>query len=62
VVRNAVSLGGDADTLACITGSIAHAFYQNIPEEIIKQVVLRLPDEFVDVITCFDERFAGEEE
>ncbi len=31
-VRNAVSLGGDADTLACITGGIAQAFYGGIPE------------------------------
>ena len=30
-VRNAVSLGGDTDTMACISGSIAEAFYQNSP-------------------------------
>ena len=33
-VRNAVSLGGDADTLACIAGGIAEAFYREIPEHI----------------------------
>ena len=33
-VRNAVSLGGDADTIACIAGGIAEAFYKDIPEEI----------------------------
>ena len=33
-VRNAVSLGGDADTMACIAGGIAEAYYKNIPEEI----------------------------
>jgi len=33
-VRNAISLGGDSDTLACITGGIAEAFYGGIPEEI----------------------------
>lgn len=33
-VRNAVSLGGDADTMACIAGGIAEAFYRNIPEHI----------------------------
>lgn len=33
-VRNAVSLGGDADTMACIAGGIAEAFYKYIPEHI----------------------------
>lgn len=33
-VRNAVSLGGDADTLACIAGGIAEAFYHEIPKHI----------------------------
>jgi ADP-ribosylglycohydrolase len=33
-VRNAVSLGGDADTMACIAGGIAEAFYNDIPGEI----------------------------
>lgn len=33
-VRNAVSLGGDADTMACIAGGIAEAFYKEIPENI----------------------------
>lgn len=33
-VRNAVSLGGDADTMACIAGGIAEAFYKDIPEHI----------------------------
>lgn len=33
-VRNAVSLGGDADTMACIAGGIAEAFYGTIPDEI----------------------------
>ena len=33
-VRNAVSLGGDADTMACIAGGIAEAYYGKIPENI----------------------------
>ena len=31
-IRKAISLGGDSDTIACITGSIAHAFYGAIPD------------------------------
>lgn len=37
-VRLAVSLGGDSDTLACITGGIAEAFYDPIPEEIVNTI------------------------
>ena len=33
-VRNAISLGGDADTMACISGGIAEAYYGKIPEHI----------------------------
>jgi len=33
-IRTAVSLGGDTDTLACITGGIAQAFYGSVPESI----------------------------
>ena len=44
-IRNAVSLGGDADTLACITGSIAEAFYKELPEPVLREVHARLsPD------------------
>jgi ADP-ribosylglycohydrolase len=44
-IRLAISLGGDADTLACIAGSIAHAYY-GISEE-IKQFVFSKLDEFL---------------
>jgi ADP-ribosylglycohydrolase len=37
-VRNAVSLGGDSDTLACITGGIAHAYYGGVPAHIFERV------------------------
>lgn len=49
-IRLAVSLGGDSDTLACITGGIAHAFYQEIPDAIIQEMSLRLPKEFWDIM------------
>lgn len=41
-LRKAVSLGGDSDTIAAIAGSIADAFYQNIPERIAKEAMQRL--------------------
>ena len=48
----AVSLGGDSDTLACITGGIAQAYYKEIPDEIINEMKmrLRLPKEFWGVM------------
>lgn len=56
-VRKAVSLGGDADTLAAITGSIAEAYYGGVPEEIVTQARMRLPDELWDVVVGFSQKF-----
>ena len=43
-LRNAVSLGGDSATLACITGGIAEAFY-GMPSELPQKTLKRLPEE-----------------
>lgn len=43
-LRNAVSLGGDSDTLACITGGIAEAFY-GMPQELRDETLKRLPED-----------------
>jgi len=56
-VRNAVSLGGDSDTLACITGGIAHAFYGGVPEPISRKVYQILDDELASVTREFMEKF-----
>ncbi len=53
-VRKAISLGGDSDTLACIAGGIAQAFYGEIPAPIVREVKARLPEEFLQVIDLFD--------
>lgn len=52
-VRIAVSLGGDADTLAYITGSIAEAYYGSIPKDIAIEVKNRLPEDFLIIIDEF---------
>jgi ADP-ribosylglycohydrolase len=52
-VRNAVSLGGDSDTLACITGGIADAFYGGVGEFIEKQVEKRLPPDLLKIVREF---------
>jgi ADP-ribosylglycohydrolase len=56
-VRKAVSLGGDSDTLACITGGMAEAFYKGVPYEIVTEVRAQLPDEFLDIIDEFEGRY-----
>jgi len=49
-IRNAISLGGDSDTLACITGGIAEAFYGGVPD-FISQKVMGLLDENLRSVT-----------
>jgi hypothetical protein len=49
-VRKAVFLGGDSDTLACITGSIAEAFYGAIPEPVIREVAKRLTMDLLGIL------------
>lgn len=52
-IRLAVSLGGDSDTLACITGGIAEAFYKDIPQEMIDQTIAKLPATLLTVLESF---------
>lgn len=49
-IRLAVSLGGDSDTVACIAGSIAGAFYKEIPDYIVEEVCKRLPEDMWSII------------
>lgn len=56
-IRLAVSLGGDSDTLACITGGIAQAYYGKIPKDIITEVRKRLPKEFIEIVDDFTGRY-----
>lgn len=48
-IKLAISLGGDADTLAAITGSIAEAYY-GIPDKLVKKVKTFIPQAFVDIL------------
>lgn len=53
-VRNAVSLGGDTDTLAAITGSIAEAFF-GIPAVLKAECRSRIDEKMLQVLDTFDE-------
>ena len=52
VIRTAVSLGGDCDTLTCIAGSMAEAFY-GVPEELKAECRKRLPEDLLEVLQRF---------
>jgi len=52
VIRNAVSLGGDSDTIAAMAGSIAEAFY-GVPDELIDRCMQKLPDDIINVIASW---------
>ncbi len=58
-VRGAISLGGDADTLACIAGAVAEAHYRKLPAPIIAEVRRRLPAELLEVVDDFTQRYCG---
>ncbi len=56
-IRKAISLGGDSDTIACITGGIAEAFYGRVPEPIAAKARTYLPEEFIKIIEVFQAHF-----
>jgi ADP-ribosylglycohydrolase len=56
-VRNAVSLGGDAGTMACIVGAIAEAYYGGVPAAIAEPVLERLDDRLRSVVREFAGRY-----
>lgn len=55
-VRLAVAMGGDADTMGAIAGSIAAAYYGRIPEHILREALPRIPKDMMGVIEEFNAR------
>lgn len=55
-IRNAVSLGGDSDTQACISGYLAEAYF-GIPPDIRRQGLERLPPDLAATVRAFGGRF-----
>jgi ADP-ribosylglycohydrolase len=56
-IKNAISLGGDADTMACIAGGIAQAFYKKVPAEIVSGVRGKLSPDLLAVLDRFHAKF-----
>ena len=55
-VRNAISIGGDSDTIGCITGSIAEPLF-GIPDDIRQKGMSYLPQELKDVVEEFENKY-----
>ena len=51
-IRNAISIGGDSDTVAAIAGSIAEGVF-GVPDEIVAKARSYLPVEFIEVLDRF---------
>ncbi len=56
-IRNAVSLGGDSDTQACIAGGVAQAFYGEVPQEIVRETRNRLTPDLLNILDRFEQKF-----
>lgn len=53
VIRTAVSLGGDCDTLTCIAGSMAEAYF-GVPDNLVKECRNRLTEDILNVVERFE--------
>jgi ADP-ribosylglycohydrolase len=56
VIRNAVSIGGDTDTIACIAGSIAEPLF-GVPPELAERALVYLPQDIRTVVARFSDRY-----
>ena len=55
-IRNAISLGGDSDTLAAITGGIAEAYY-GVPDSLRGQAIPYLDEQLTEILFKFETKF-----
>jgi len=56
-VRLAISLGGDADTMACIAGGISEAYYRNVPDLVESSVRKFLTSDLLEVVDRFRDKY-----
>jgi ADP-ribosylglycohydrolase len=56
-VRQAIALGGDSDTMACIAGGIAEAYYGGVPDDILAETWSRLNPHLQKVVREFTTRY-----
>jgi ADP-ribosylglycohydrolase len=56
-IRKAISIGGDSDTIACMAGGIAQAFYKVIPEFVVRKVFEILDGRLAKIVEEFNNRY-----
>lgn len=56
-IRKAISIGGDSDTIACMAGGIAQAYYRKIPEEIYNRAMRVLDMDLKTVAGEFESKY-----
>lgn len=61
-IRLAVSIGGDSDTIAAITGGLAEVFYKDIPPAFVEEAKKRLPQEMQVILRDFYRKLSGNDE
>ena len=59
-IRKAISIGGDSDTIACIAGGIAEAYYKEIPKEILDKGSRYIDVGFKSIIREFMDKYGGD--
>ena len=58
-IRKAIYIGGDSDTLACINGSIAEAYYGGVPLGIKQETFSRLDKLITGVVKLFESKYVN---
>ena len=58
-IRNAISIGGDSDTIACMTGGIAEGFYGGVPGDIMTQAEGLLDERLSGILNLFDQHYVS---
>ena len=61
-IRNAISVGGDSDTIAAITGGIALAYYKEMPERLVEAIEGKLTSDMREVCETFAQRYPLDEQ
>ena len=56
-IRNAISIGGDTDTIACMAGGIAQAFYGGVPRWISEEGFARLDAKMIKIVNAFERQY-----
>jgi ADP-ribosylglycohydrolase len=60
-VRKTVCLKGDTDTMACIAGNIAEAFYGKVSKDVIEKTKKYLTEEFIQIVEDFNDKYKSQE-